>query len=212
MEGWPGCGLSQLASKAEIMSGDILTYSAEFNHFWIDFDVKLRPSIEATKAYWPPQVPDFVFAVADIWLRLPESRHLVIDELGAGNLIETLSTFSERLNRLFTPMDIEKMIPCGGWGVWMQGYWRRIEDECQKLDDEAIYSALDSVSMIEGLDGRIAAYRYGGISIIETSVPTRATSSVNPINVWSGFNFEAMGIELIRIRQQMRAEIKKMLV
>jgi hypothetical protein len=89
MESWPQCWLSKVAKKTEVMNNNIITFSLVLPEFSVDFDVKEQSSIEWTRSF-NSCGPDFVFAVADIWLRIGRSRHLLVSELHTGNLIELL--------------------------------------------------------------------------------------------------------------------------
>ena len=61
---------------------------------------------------------------------------------------------------MLMPPSIKKIFPCGGWCTWMHGYWNRINEDSSTVEDEEIYELLIPMSLLEGRDGHIAAYRY----------------------------------------------------
>lgn len=186
------------------MNDETITYSLEFAEFSIDFDVKRNASIERTRSF-DSHGPDFVFAVADTWLRIGHSRHLLISEFNSGNLIETLRGLEKQLGNLISTPDIGKVIPRGGLGVWMYGYWNRLNLDCSVPDDEVIYGLLFPLCISAHNDDYIAAYRYNGMPTIE--VTTRPRTEEKPIHVWSEFDAEKMVCEVRELRQSIETRL-----
>jgi hypothetical protein len=194
-----------LAKEAKVMSDDVFTLSLVLPGFSVDFDVKIQSSIEWTRSF-DSCGPDFVFAVAEIWLRIGDSRHLLDLELYPGNMIEELKLIGERLRNPISLQGIEKIIPCGGWSVWMAGYWNRIDAETTTIEDERICDLLIPMSFIDSGEGHIAAYKYNGMSIIEAGTRPE-TKEEKPIYVWAVFDPEKIAEEVRGLRQSMIAKL-----
>jgi hypothetical protein len=180
-----------------MMEAGTITYSLELPGFFIDFDVKKESSLAETAAYHLPDCPDFVFAVADTWLRLENSRHLIASEFHTDNLIETLRTLAARLRTLISMPVVEK-IPRGGWCEWMDGYWNRLKSDCSTPEDEVIYDLLIPMSVMESREGYVAAYLYNREPILE--VAARPESEHVPVSVWCTFNPERLALEVDALR------------
>jgi hypothetical protein len=204
MESWTRCRFSGLAKKAQVMSDEIFTYSLVVPQFSIDFDVKTQSSIQWTRGF-DSHGPNFVFAVADTWLRINYTRHLVISEFDTGNLIETLRSLAKQLRDLSSTPDISNIISRGGLSVWMDGYWDRLNQDCSAHSDEAIYNLLEPLCISAHDGDYIAAYIHHGLPTIE--VATRPKPEAAPIHVWSEFDPEKMASEVRELQQFISAKI-----
>jgi hypothetical protein len=146
-----------------------------------------------------------VFAVADIWLRIGQSRHLLVSELHTGNLVEVLKVIERNVRNPTIVQGVEKIIPCGRWGAWMSGYWKRLADDVSMTDDERTYELLRPMSLMEGREGQIAAYKYNGVPIIEAS--TRPENQERAIYTWSRFDPEKMTGEVRELRRAIELKL-----
>ena len=184
------------------------TYSLELDSFAIEFDVDEEFSISETAAYEHPDAPDFVFAVADIWVKVTGVRHLVISKFDTGNLIETLRTLRKKLKLLsaMPTLNGNIKIPQGGWCAWMRGYWDRIDKDCSLPDDEENYDLLIPYGLVSGRDGHFSAYLYDGVPTIEAA--TRSKSRDALINVWSTFDPEKLASEVDKLQNSMSVKIR----
>jgi hypothetical protein len=178
---------------------DIFTLSLEFPGFSIDFDVNKQASIERTLSYEHCHWPDFVFSVAEVWLRIGDSRHLFVSEIHTGNLVEELKWIRKNILDPISIQGIEEIIPCGGWGIWMPEYWNRIDAESTTAEDERLYDLLIPSSLMDGREGHIAAYRYNGIPIIEAATYPLVTGK--SIYVWAAFDPKKVADEIQQISQ-----------
>jgi hypothetical protein len=100
---------------------------------------------------------------------------------------------------------IEEIIPCGSWGIWMSGYWDRLDADISTAEDEKTYDLLILLSLIEGQEGHIAAYKYNGMSIIE--VATRPKATEEPIYVWAVFDPERTEEEVRGLRKSIMEKL-----
>ena len=140
-------------------------YSLELNAFSIEFDVHEDLSMDETSSRHYPDAPNFVYAVADIWVSVRGVRHFVISQFATGNLIETLRTFGKKLRSISAMPTLSGniKIPRGGWCDWMREYWDRIDRDCSMPDDDENYELLIPFDLIIGRDGHFCAYliRWG---------------------------------------------------
>lgn len=193
------CRFPEMAKKAKIMNNDIFTHSLVLPSFAIDFDVKKNSSLEWTRKF-DSHGSDFVFAVADTWLRLGVPRYPLVSEFHTGNLIELLKSLEKSLRNPISIQGIEKIIFRGGWGKWMSGYWNRLNNDFDTSEDEAIYDQLIQSSLMEGRQGHVAAYRYEGIPIIEAATRPASTEDA-PIYVWAEFDPEKIANEVLELQK-----------
>lgn len=188
------------------------TYSLELDSFAIEFDVDEELSISETAASHYPDAPDFVYAVADIWVKVAGVRHLVISKFDTGNLIgnfiETLRALGKELRRLraLPALNGNIKIPQGGWCAWMRGYWDRIDQDCSLPDDEENYDLLIPSDLISERDGQFSAYLYDGVPTIEAA--TRSKSRDALINVWSTFDPEKLASEVDKLQNLISVKIR----
>ncbi len=197
MESWSRRQFSKLAKKAPMMKDEILTYSLTFPKFAIDFDVNKKLSIEWTRSS-NTYGSDFVFAVAETWLRIQGSRHLIEPAIHAGNLVEELKDFSAQLSNPLSVPNLENIILRGTWCAWMRGYWDRLNNDCNTVDDEENYDLLIPLSLMDSRKGHIVAYKFYGIPTIE--VATRSEEGDESVNVWSDFDPEKLARKTLELR------------
>jgi hypothetical protein len=185
------------------------TYALVLDAFPIEFDVREEISISETSARHYPDAPDFVYAVADIWVVVDKVRYLVISMFDTGNLIETLGIFRKKLHSISVMPSLTENIklPRGGWGSWMEGYWDRIDKDCSLSDDEENYDLLIACDLISGKDGRFCAYLYDGVPTLE--VATRTESRGASINAWCTFDLEKLAFEVEKLQHSISLEIRE---
>jgi hypothetical protein len=185
------------------MNDEIYLYSLAFDKFFIDFDVKKRASIELTRGF-SSHGPNFVFAVAETWLRIESSRYLIIPAIRPGNLIEELKDFSMQLTNPSSVKNLENLISRGGWCAWMRGYWDRLDNDCN-IDDEDIYGLLIPLSLMESRQGHIASYRYNGVPTIE--VATRQEDGCEITSAWSEFDPKTIASQIRELQEAIAVKI-----
>lgn len=183
-----------------------VTYSLNLSGFSIEFDVKTNESLELTRWYDLPSDNEFVFAVANTWLKVGQDRYLLASEFHTGNLIELLRGLEEDFGALSFSSGIERVIARCGWARSLHGYWERLMHDSSLLDDETLYQQLIPMLLMEGLEGYIGAYRYNDSAIIEAA--TRPKSGT-PIFVCSDFNPEEKVRELVTMRALVQSDLAK---
>ena len=164
-------------------------------------------SLERTRTLAPPAVHDFVYAVAEIWLRAPNARYLVASESETGNAIETLKSLSRRFRHPNSVVGIEKLVERGGLAKWMRGYWRRLNDDSGRSDDEVIYDLLFPLCAIAERDGYIAIYEYDGAPTFE--VATQSGVDVPSVDVWCEFDQTETVSEVSRLLDSIASDLKR---
>ena len=186
------------------MAGKVSRHSLDFSNFSVDFDIDIDASIEWTHRF-DSHGPDFVFAVADIWLRIEDVRHRIVSQRHPGNFIELLRAMEREFLHPFVLQDIEKIIAQGHWGRWMAGYWDRLQLDSGAVDDEALYDLLGPMLVEEGQEGHIAVYEYERMPTFE--VATRPGSGKEPVYVWSVFDPAQLAHETRQLRNAIASEI-----
>lgn len=104
------------------MSESVQVFSLALPGFAIDFDVKKEASLAFTRRFGS-HGEDYVFAVADILVKVEQVRHVIVPERHPGNLIELLKDAKSRLRNPMEVKGLEALLPRGHWGRWMHGYW-----------------------------------------------------------------------------------------
>ena len=150
------------------MNEETITYSLDFIAFSLDFDVKKKASIEWTLGF-DSHGPDFVFAVAEIWLKAKEGRYLLVSEFDTGNLIETLKNLALILRNPNALPEIDG-VPLGGLCAWQRGYWERLRQDCGASNDEKLYDLFAHLFFSTHDANCIAIYKYKNIATIEVAV------------------------------------------
>lgn len=176
-----------------------------FADFSIEICVDEQSSIDFTNRFCH-HGPDFVFAVAEIWLNHEGSKHLIVPATHPENFLERLRDWRVIFSRPPSVPGIEEVIPCGGWGSWMAGYWDRVDKESNAADDDKLYELLNPLSIIDSRVGDIAVYMYGGKKIFEIAV--RPGEGRKAVGAWAQFNSEALGNDIERLAKVIAANIR----
>ncbi len=145
---------------------DGITYSIKFSSFSIDFVIKIPESVEMTKKFYKPG-SNFIFAVAEIWVRNCKYEYCIMDAVRPGNFFEDIKELRKRLTTSFDVARLEYFMPQGGWCEWMCGYWHRLNEDCSRKKDENIYKVLIELSVFESRSSQLAIYLYNGSATIE---------------------------------------------
>ncbi|MCM5682966.1 hypothetical protein M8A51_25875 [Schlegelella sp. S2-27] len=151
-------------------------YTIDLSTFCLDFIVDVEASRAQSKALRPPGVSNFVFAVAEIWIRTGGQTVLFVEQWTVGNLVEVLNAMVRQVRE---PSDVaaEDYIPMGGWCEWMKGYWKRLEANAVKAEDEQTYDILRKFLLLDDPLGCVALYKHGDSTVIE--VCSQDTASVS---------------------------------
>lgn len=180
------------------------TYSLKFSNFAIEYDVKVAESLQWTHGF--TSVPeDFVFVVAETWLRIAEKRYLLESATQPGNLIEELKLLAAELSNPPFVKDIENIIPLGGWTAWMNAFFGRIDDDTSTSEDEFLAEKLVPLLLMTSHTGQMAAYMYNGAPIIE--VATRSGNDEPIVTAYSRIDCEKIVLDIESMRQQMKLKI-----
>ncbi|UXH76858.1 hypothetical protein [Roseateles amylovorans] len=182
-----------MAEKTKMTNENVVSYSLSFAGFSIEVRVDEQSSINFTNRF-DQYGPDFVFAVAEIWLNHEGSTHLIVPATHPENFLECLRDLSTCVSSPPVVLGIEEVIPCGGWCSWMAGYWDRVDRESDMVSDEEIYELLIPASFVASKVGYIAVYVYGDKKIFEVAV--RPDEGRKAIGVWAQFNSDALGTEV----------------
>lgn len=183
------------------------SYYIGLTGFSIEVRVDIQSSINFTKRF-DLHGPDFVFAVAEIWLHHEEAKHLVIPATHPGNFLEDLRELDKLISNPPSVPGMEQLVPCGGWCSWMAGYWDRIDKECNTADDEKLYDLLIPLSFVESRFGHIALYMYGGKKIIEVATRLDEHEGRQTVGAWSQFNSDTLGNEIAHLKKVIAADIR----
>ncbi|MFS2036978.1 hypothetical protein ACEN8I_23340 [Polaromonas sp. CT11-55] len=152
--------------------------------------------------------PDFVFAVAEVWLHHEGLKHLIVPATHPGNFLESLKGLDKLISNPPSVPGMEALMPCGGWCSWMAGYWDRIDNECDTAEDEQLYDLLIPLSFLESRVGHIAVYRYGDKNIFEVAVRPGERGGSPKVGVWSQFSPDALGNEIVHLEKVIAADIR----
>lgn len=171
------------------------------NEFSIEFDVDDDSLAKVTAAGQYADAPEYVYAIADTWLRVDTERKLLMSKFETGNLIETLRNVGKQLHSLSAMPLISGggRVPRGDWCNWMNEYWGRIEHECELPEDDDNYEKLIPLELFGGRGGHCCAYLFDGIATFE--VATRSQPASVPLHVWCEFDGEKLALEVKRLRQ-----------
>lgn len=175
--------------------------------FSIEVRVNIQSSIDFTKRFHH-HGPDFVFAVAEIWLHREEAKHLIIPATHPGNFLESLRSLDKLISNPPSALGMEQLVPCGGWCSWMAGYWDRVDKECNTADDEKLYDLLIPLSFVESRVGHIALYMYGGKRIFEVATRLGEHEGRQTVGAWSEFSSDALGNEIAHLKKVIAADIR----
>lgn len=195
----------KMAEKTKMTNINFTSYFLNFDGFSIEARIDEQLSVDFTN--WRDyHDPDFVFAVAEIWLNHKGLKHLIIPATNPGNFIVSLEYL--RASFLSPPSvnGIENIIPCGGWCSWMAGYFDRIGNESITVEDENLYSFLIPALFEDSKVGDIAVYMYGGKKIIEVAVTLGEGRKA--IGVWSQINSDALRKDIENMAKSIATNIR----
>ncbi|SDO23375.1 hypothetical protein SAMN05720382_12015 [Polaromonas sp. JS666] len=183
------------------------SYYLSLTGFSVEVRVDIQSSIDFTERF-DHHGPDFVFAVAEIWLDHEGAKHLIIPATHPGNLLENLRALEKLISNPPLVPGMEQLFPCGGWCSWMAGYWDRVDRECSTADDEKLYDLLIPLSFVESRVGHIALYMYGGKKIFEVATRLDEHEGRQAVGVWSEFSSDALGNEVAHLKRVIAADIR----
>lgn len=181
------------------------SYFLSFDGFSIEIRVDEKSSVNFSRQF-SHHDPDFVFAVAEIWLHQKGSKHIIVPATHPGNFLEDLRDLGTRILNPPSVLGIEDFIPCGGWCSWMARYWGRVDNESDTADDEKLYELLIPLSFVESRIGHIAVYMYGGRKIFEVAV--RPGEGRGMVGAWSQFSSDTLGNEVSYLEKVIVANIR----
>lgn len=164
-----------------MMRKTTINYSLDFGRFSLEIVVDITSSIEQTLAF-NTAPSDFVFAIGVFKLRFAQREHLLVSELQAGNLVQTLAELANAFSNAKHPDNVEQLIEKGGWCEWMRQYWMRVNSDGILPLDELQYSQLIPLAVLTGRQGHIAFYKYDNDNVLE--VATRTGEDIEPVSVW----------------------------
>ncbi|WP_374334273.1 hypothetical protein [Leeia sp.] len=145
-----------------------LTYRLPFNGFDIIFLIDTSSSIEGCK-YPPPNMDDYFYAEADIWLENEKGCFLVTPSSDMGNFFEDLRDLIKYCKNPPNTDTSKAYFESGKWYECIAGYWRRFLNDTQTADDEEIYDVVTKYAQFCSNHGNIACYEYDGEYIIEVA-------------------------------------------
>lgn len=186
---------------------NVMSYFLNFAGFKIEVRVDEQSSADFTNRF-DHHGPDFVFAVAEIWLHQEESKHLIVPAIHPENFLERLRDWRAIVLTPPSVPGIEKVIPCGGWGSWMVEYWDRVDKESNAAEDETLYKLLSPLSIIDSRVGDIAVYTYGDKKIFEVAVRLDEHEEQPIVGVSSQFSPNALGNEIAHLEKVIAADIR----
>jgi hypothetical protein len=184
---------------------NVKSYYLSFACFSIEIRIDKQSSVDFTNRF-NQHGPGFVFAVAEIWLKHEESTHLIVPATHPENFLERLRDWRAIVSVPPLVSGIETVHPCGGWGLWMAGYWDRVDKESGAADDEKLYELLNPLSIIDSRVGDIAVYMYGGKKIFEVTV--RPGEGRTAVGTWAQFNSEVLSNEVEDLAKVIAANIR----
>lgn len=187
------------------MSGNIVKYSLNIADFSIDFEVDIDASISCTRSFKIPTVSDYIFSVAEVWLRCGEERYLICGKEEVYNLEGLLLSLLNTVSNPNSIRRLEDLIDQGGLSKWMRGYWSRIYAERATEQDEADYEVL--IRACPDRYGYIAVYRYKGLPVIE--VTGQASLEETPFVKAAIFNAGLLADEIGHVRESIRNAIQQ---
>ena len=186
----------------------IETFSLSLKKFSIEIDLDVEASKQYTRDFCR-HGPDFLFAVAEIWIRVGAGRHLIYPKSNPGNFFEDIKSISMAISDPPSVQNLESIIDCGGWCSWMSSYWDRLDADSLVGDDEMNYEKLIRLSMLESRVGHLAIYRYGDSSIIE--VATRSDESREQVTAWDRFESNSLRVRVDEVARDMADAIRRAL-
>lgn len=195
----------QTGRETKMTNMNFTSYFLNFDGFSIEARIDEQLSVNFTN--WRDyHDPDFVFAVAEIWLNHKGLKHLIIPATNPGNFMVSLEFLRASFLKPPSVIGIEDVIPCGGWCSWMAGYFDRIDNESITLEDENLYDLLIHALSDSSRVGRVAVYMYGGKKIIEVAVTPGEGRKA--IGVWSQINSDVQRIDIENMAKSIASNIR----
>jgi hypothetical protein len=189
-----------------MMSCEYSLFLIPFNGFKIEFDVCKDLSIEWTRNFRAHEGDDFIFVVAETWLRIGDSRHLIESAQNPGNLVEELRLVAYQFMNPLSIIGLEDIVLQGKWSEWMNSYWGRVFSDCERPEDDKLYNLLSQVLVLESRFGYISIYRYYGRPTIEVS--TRGCDGAEVVSVWAEFSPEKTVADIEELIRKLTGEIR----
>lgn len=186
-------------------NSNFTSYFLNFDGFSIEARIDEQLSVDFTN--WREyNGPDFVFAVAEIWLNHKGLKHLIVPATNPGNFMVPLEFLRASFLNPPSVIGIEDVIPCGGWCSWMAGYFDRIDNESITVEDENLYDLLIPALFEDSKVGDIAVYMYGEKKIIEVAV-TPGEGRI-AIGVWSQINSDVLRKDIENMAKSIATNIR----
>lgn len=188
------------------MNNKATTFNLDFLNFSLEFDVWIELSSEWTKKF-PNYASDFVFAIADTYISVSNSRHLLIPEDNPGNFIVTLEELSKTFREPKEIPNIEKIISCGELHKWMIKYWENVQNEKVTSSEDALYDLLFSTTIMDAKEGNVSIYYYKNTPIIEVTSYVFDNDKQKVFSCWNEFDSEIKYKETKSLQQLITASI-----
>jgi hypothetical protein len=186
----------------------IKTFSLPLGRFVLEFDVDIELSVQYT-CQFRHHGPNFLFAVAEVWMSCSAGRYLLYPKSNPGNFLEDLASIAVAISNPPSIQNMEAIIDCGGWCAWMAAYWDRVDADSVVADDELNFEKLIRLSMLESRMGHLAIYRCGGSPIIEAA--TRSDDLRNRVTAWDFFESEFLRARVDEVARDMADAIRRAL-
>lgn len=181
-------------------------FSLPLKRFALEFHLDAESSVQFTRDV-RHHGPNFLFAVAEVWMKIGTERHLISPKSNPGNFFEDIVSIATSISNPKTVRDLAAIIDRGAWCSWMSGYWDRLGDDSLTVDDEVNYEKLIGLSVLESRVGHVAIYQYEGTPIIEAA--TRADDPVHRVVSWDSFESKALRGDIDAVARSMADSIRE---
>ena len=189
------------------MNTSPMSYYLNFEGFSMEVRIDKQSSIDFSKRF-SHHGPDFVFAVVELRLHYQGAMHLISSAAYPENFLERLRDWRRIAASPRSLPDVENIITCGGWGLWMKEYWNRIERGLCTIEDENSYDLLAPFSIIDTKEGGIAIYTYNSNNIFEVTPPK---NKIDTTSVWAKFNSDVLCNQIQLLIDRISLNIKGLL-
>ncbi|WP_395689738.1 hypothetical protein [Caenimonas koreensis] len=152
-------------------------FTLSIGQLTIEFLIDERRSLELSTGF-SHHGPDYLFAVAEVWIVHGGSRFQLENADRPENLFAFLYELARWAAKPPAPLGLKDAIPCCGWARWMAGYWDRVRHELETDEDEKLYAILSSLSFASTHAGAVALYSYGAKHILEVFSRDGSSSNV----------------------------------
>lgn len=184
------------------------SYLLIFRGFCIEFLIDIRRSIEFTRRF-EYFGPDFVFAIAEVWLSMNGEKFIISPGDHPGNFLEDLNLMAARVSALPVVSCVDSQFQCGDWSSWMADYWVRVENDAATEADETLYEKLIALSFIDTRTGSLAIYKCANHSVVEVGV--RNIDREKAFSVWSEFDSDLLRGDILKIGESILFDIKSVI-